>query len=112
MLAESIVLAGGGAVLGIVFAKLGIVLLLRIAPANLPRVAEVSIDPMVLGFTWASRLSGVVFGILPGAPCVAPNLAQTLARADAAGLGSGSDSSERRDRRGRALVRVARWARD
>ena len=40
MLAESVVLAVGGAVLGLFFAQLGIELLLGIAPATLPRVAR------------------------------------------------------------------------
>ena len=91
MLAESVVLAVSGAVLGLFFAELGIELLLRIAPANLPRVHDVSIDPMVLGFTLAaSLLSAFVFGILPALRASRPNLAQTLrAGGRTPGLGSG-----------------------
>src|SRR5205823_4682696 len=51
MLAESVVLALAGAVLGLFLAQLGIEVLLRIAPANLPRMDEVSIDPVVLAFS-------------------------------------------------------------
>lgn len=91
MLAESVVLATFGAALGLFFAQLGIELLLRIAPANLPRVAEVSIDPMVLAFTMGVALvSAFVFGILPAVRASRPNLAQTLrASGRTAGLGSG-----------------------
>ena len=79
MLAESVVLATFGAALGLLLAQLGIELLLRIAPANLPRVSEVSIDPMVLAFTMGVALfSALVFGILPALRASRPNLAQTL----------------------------------
>ena len=92
MLAESLVLAGGGALLGLGLAKLGINLLLAIAPANLPRIADVSIDPMVLGFTAAIALvAAFVFGILPALRASRPNLAQTLR---AAGRSSGLQSGK------------------
>jgi predicted permease len=91
MLAESVVLAIAGAALGLLFAQLGIDLLLRIAPANLPRVSEVSIDPIVLLFTMGIALvSALIFGILPALRASRPNLAQTLrASGRTAGLGSG-----------------------
>ena len=91
MLAESIVLAAAGAALGLLLAQLGIELLLRIAPANLPRVSEVSIDPMVLAFAMGVALvSALVFGMLPALRASRPNLAQTLrASGRTAGLGSG-----------------------
>ncbi len=91
MLAESLVLAGCGAVVGLGLAKLGINLLLNIAPANLPRIGDVSIDPMVLGFTAAiAAVAALVFGILPALRASRPNLAQTLrASGRSAGLQSG-----------------------
>jgi putative ABC transport system permease protein len=91
MLAESLVLAGCGAVVGLGLAKLGINLLLNIAPANLPRIADVSIDPLVLGFTAAiAAVAALVFGILPALRASRPNLAQTLrASGRSAGLQSG-----------------------
>ncbi|HTI64438.1 MAG TPA: ABC transporter permease [Gemmatimonadaceae bacterium] len=79
MLAESFVLAAGGAVVGLILAKLGIELLLRIVPPNLPRVGDVSIDPSVLVFAAAMALaSALVFGILPALRASRPNLSQTL----------------------------------
>jgi predicted permease len=91
MLAESLVLAVSGAALGLFFAQLGIELLLRIAPANLPRVTDVGIDPMVLAFTLGvSLLSAFVFGLLPALRASTPNLARTLrASGRTPGLGSG-----------------------
>jgi putative ABC transport system permease protein len=91
MLAESIVLAGCGAVLGLILAELGIVLLLRIAPASLPRVSDVSIDPMVAAFTLGcSLLSAFVFGVVPALRASRPNVALTLrAGGRAAGMVAG-----------------------
>ncbi len=91
MLAESVVLALAGAVLGLFFAQLGIELLLRIAPATLPRIHDVGIDPYVLAFTLgASLLSAFVFGSLPALRASTPNLAQTLrASGRSPGLGGG-----------------------
>ena len=92
MLAESMVLAGTGAIVGLGLAKLGITLLLDIAPANLPRIADVSIDPLVLGFTAAiAAAASLVFGILPALRASRPNLAQTLR---AAGRSSGLQSGK------------------
>jgi len=79
MLAESLVLAGGGALLGLALAKLGVDLLVSIAPASFPRVEDVSIDGMVLGFTVAlAVVSALIFGILPALRASRPNLSQTL----------------------------------
>ena len=79
MLVESVVIAGGGAILGLALAKLGIVLLLRVAPASLPRLDAIALDPMVLGFTIAlAMLSAFAFGMLPAIRASRPNLAQTL----------------------------------
>ena len=79
MLAESLVLAGAGAVVGLLFANLGIDLLLSIAPSTLPRVADVSIDLRVLMFTAVTAFaSALAFGMLPAWRASRPNLAQTL----------------------------------
>jgi putative ABC transport system permease protein len=79
LLAESLVLATLAAIIGIALAKLGIVLLLRLAPSNLPRLADVSLDPVVLGFTaLASVLAVVVFGLVPALRASRPDLAQVL----------------------------------
>ena len=79
MLAESVVLAAAGAIVGLLLAKLGIELLLNIVPSNLPRVSDVTLDPAVLGFTAAMALaSALAFGILPALRASRPNLSQTL----------------------------------
>jgi len=79
MLAESLVLAGAGALLGLLLAYLGVDLLLGIAPSNLPRVDDASIDPMVLGFTAIIAFaSALIFGMLPAWRASRPNLGRTL----------------------------------
>ncbi|MDB4877799.1 MAG: hypothetical protein JWM41_4245 [Gemmatimonadetes bacterium] len=104
MLAECLVLAVGGAALGLLLAKMGIDLLLSIAPSNLPRVGDVSIDPTVLGFTMAlALLSALIFGVLPAVRASRPNLAQTLrAGGRSPGLNSG-----KRLRQGVVIAEVA-----
>ncbi len=65
-LVESVLLGllGGAAGLGLAFG--GLRLLAAIAPADLPRLDEVSLDPVVLTFTLTiSILSGVFFGLFP-----------------------------------------------
>ena len=79
LLAECVVLAAFAAILGVALAKLGITLLLRLAPANLPRLSDVSLDPTVLGFTaLASVVAVFVFGLVPALRASRPDLAQVL----------------------------------
>jgi putative ABC transport system permease protein len=66
MMVESFVIAGAGALLGLLLASNGISLLRAIGPDNLPTIGEISLDPLVLGFTTlAALLSAIVFGIVP-----------------------------------------------
>jgi putative ABC transport system permease protein len=63
---ESITLAAFGGLLGIVLASWGTGVLLRFAPANLPRANEIHLDYAVLAFAIGlSLLSAMVFGVLP-----------------------------------------------
>jgi predicted permease len=66
LLAESLLLALGGGALGLALAYAALGLLRRMAPADLPRVDDIGIDPTVLLFTAAvSVLTGVLFGLVP-----------------------------------------------
>jgi putative ABC transport system permease protein len=79
LLAESLVLAGIAALLGVGLAKLGIALLLQLSPANLPRLADVSLDPVVLAFTVLASVAAVlIFGLVPALRASRPDLAQVL----------------------------------
>jgi putative ABC transport system permease protein len=79
MLAESLVVSAIGATLGLGLAQLGIKLLARIGPANLPRLDDVRIDVWVLGFAVLSTLgSAILFGLLPALRASRPNVIEIL----------------------------------
>ena len=66
MLAEALLLTSLGAVAGVALAWIGIRELHAIAPANLPRVETIRIDPIVLAFTAVVALAAAfVFGMVP-----------------------------------------------
>ncbi|HEU4796628.1 MAG TPA: ABC transporter permease [Pyrinomonadaceae bacterium] len=78
-LAEALVIAALGTIIGIGLAYLGINQLLAIAPENLPRLNAISIDTQVLAFSaLAGLLSAVLFGVVPAIRTAKPNLMQTL----------------------------------
>ena len=65
LLSESMLLSFAGGVLGVMLAVVIISLLRRMAPAQLPRLDDIDIGPLVLMFTLAiSMASGVVFGLM------------------------------------------------
>ncbi len=83
LLVETLLLAalGGGA--GIALAYGALRALVAIAPANLPRIPDIAIDPAVIGFAVAiSLLSGLLFGSIPVLKHARPRL-------DALGAGGG-----------------------
>src|SRR5262245_2156639 len=66
LLTEALLLAAAGAALGILLAEGLIALLVRLAPADLPRFDAVDLDARVLLFTLgASLLTVVVFALVP-----------------------------------------------
>ncbi len=79
LLTESVLLSVIGGVLGLVLAWWGIDLLMASIPEEIPRVKEVSLDPYVLGFTFAvSVLTGVLFGLAPALGASKPDLNSVL----------------------------------
>jgi len=79
MFAESMLLAGGGALLGLMLAQLGIRLLVALGPASLPRLDTVSLDPFVLVFTiLCAVVSALLFGVVPALRASRPDLADVL----------------------------------
>jgi predicted permease len=66
LLLESFVLGAAGGAAGLAIAYLGIELLQAAGPASLPRLHELSVDPVVLAFAvGASLLSSLLFGAFP-----------------------------------------------
>jgi predicted permease len=105
LLMESIILGIAGGVFGsgLAYASLG--LLVRIGPANLPRLGEISLDGRALGFTFAlSLLSGLVFGLLPALKYAGPRILLGLR---AAGRTSTSNREHHRLRNVLVVAQVA-----
>jgi putative ABC transport system permease protein len=101
LLTESVLLAAAGGAAGLVIAKWGMKLLLALAPENLPRMSDVSLDGRALAFTAAlTLLTGIGFGIFPAWQASKPNLNETLKDA---GRGS-TDEGRRRLIRGALVV--------
>ncbi|HZS07512.1 MAG TPA: ABC transporter permease [Blastocatellia bacterium] len=93
LLVESLLLALAGGALGVVIASSGVELLTALAPGNIPRVKEVSLDKWVLGFTAVvSLLTGLLFGLAPALQLARPDLNSTLKDGT---RGSGLGSSHR-----------------
>lgn len=79
LLTESLFLALLGGVAGLALAKWGLDLLLLLAPENLPRMSQVSLDGRVLGFTFLlTLLTGLVFGLVPALQASNPNLNEAM----------------------------------
>jgi putative ABC transport system permease protein len=78
-LAEAVLLALGGAVVGLGLAWVGIHELCAIAPASLPRLDAIGIDPAVLGFTvMAAVAAAALFGLAPAVRAARPSVAVLL----------------------------------
>ena len=96
LLVESLALALLGGALGIGLAYTGLRFLIAVGPATLPRLAEISIDPVVLTFALsASLLSALLFGLMPIVKHAGPKGAQAL---HGAARGDGRTSSQGRGR--------------
>lgn len=105
LLTESVLLAVAGGLVGLVVMYWGVRLLVALAPPDLPRIAEVSIDLPVLGIAMLTTLlTGIFVGLLP-------SISSTSVSAQAAlqDNSRGSVGSNRR-RRARAALVVAEIA--
>ncbi len=99
---ESLALAACGAAVGVGVAALIVRALPRLAPATVPRLAEVALDGRVLVFTGAlTVLAALLFGLLPSFQIVSARAAETL-RGSARTVGA----DRRRRRTWRLLVSV------
>ncbi len=66
LLTESVLLSGAGGFFGLIVAAIGLKVLLALAPADLPRLDEIRMNPNVLAFTLMLSVStGLFFGIFP-----------------------------------------------
>ena len=66
VLVEALLVGVSGGVLGVLVARWGVVALVALAPAELPRSGEIRVDIAVLMFSLVvSSLTGVLFGVIP-----------------------------------------------
>jgi putative ABC transport system permease protein len=90
LLAESVLLAGIGGLVGLLLASWGTGLLSALASAGLPRANEIRADGLTLLFTLGLSLaSGILFGVAPALHASRPDLHDALREA-ARGTGRGS----------------------
>jgi predicted permease len=95
LLTESLVLAAAGGALGLAVAALAIGFLRALHPANLPRLGEIGIDPVVLAFTAAvCMLTSVGFGLVPAIQAARADQRSTL---QSSGRGAGGGRQRIRD---------------
>jgi predicted permease len=100
LLSESLLVAVLGGVVGIGLAYAGIQLLLYLQPAQLPRLNEIALDPLVLAFALGLAIvAGLLFGAIPVLKYARPQLANALK--DSA---RGSSEGRERHRARNALV--------
>jgi putative ABC transport system permease protein len=97
---ESLLIAVASGVLGLLLTFAVLRVLLRIAPPNIPRLHEVSIDPVVVAFTLLTTLlAAVLLGILPALRLTSPDMLAMLSR-----YGRGTSAGRERNRTRQLLV--------
>ena len=91
MLVESILLGLVGGAVGLALAFVGVGALLHLAPANLPRLNEIRVDPVALLFNLAVSLgAAVLFGLWPAVRAARVDLNDALKQGGTRGvLGGG-----------------------
>ena len=104
LLTESLLVAIAGGALGTLLALWGVAFLVKLAPANLPRLDEIRVDGWVLGWTaLITILTAFVFGLAPALQSSRLNLNETLRDGSRATEGSG----RRRGRNGLVVIELA-----
>jgi predicted permease len=97
MLTESLLLAFIGGIAGITTAVITLKAVLRLVPANLPRLGEVNMDWRVLGFALLISLAtGLLFGLAPALHSSKAGLASTM-REGSRGSGYSAKAGRMRD---------------
>jgi predicted permease len=91
LLTESLMLAIGGGLLGVVLARAGVAWVHAVQPADVPRLHAIAIDGRVLLFTAAvSIVSGLLFGLAPALGTGRIDLHATLKDAGRGSAGAGA----------------------
>jgi putative ABC transport system permease protein len=105
LLLESVTLGLAGGVVGLGIAYGLLRLLVFLAPANLPRLDAIALDPAALLFTLVtSLLAGLLLGLIPVVKYAAPHVATGLR---SSGRSSSASRERHRARNGLVVVQVA-----
>lgn len=100
LLTESTMLALAGGTLGLLLALWGVALMTKLLPGDFPRLAEISMDWRVLGFTLgASVLTGILFGLAPALQISRSDVQESLKES-----GRGASGSKRQNRLRNLLI--------
>ena len=103
-LVETVLLAGIGGIVALCVVNAGMSALLSLAPADMPRLAEVRPDATVMGFTFLlSLLTGIAIGVVPAVAASRPELQTAL---KAGGRGATAGRGQRRVRSGLVVAEV------
>jgi len=79
LLTESVLLGIAGGCIGLLFAKMGVRVLVAALSGTLPRAEEITLDGHVLFYTLGiSILTGIVFGLIPALKTLSPQTHETL----------------------------------
>ena len=109
LLTESLVLAAAGAAAGLALAAVSLDVIVRLAPANVPRLSEVRIDASVLAFTAIWTLAAaLVFGLAPALGALKAGPMRSLRSWGSDAASARGPVRLRRDARGRAARGRAR----
>src|SRR4051794_29567367 len=89
LLTESLLLAGLGGLLGLLFAQWGTDALIRTVPQNIPRISDIQLDGVVLSFTLLVSLgTGIIFGLVPAWQASRVDLNSSLKSGSRTGTGA------------------------
>ena len=104
-LMESLLVAAGGALGGLLLAEWGLQVFLKFGQDFVPRSLEVGIDPIVLAFTAALALvTGLVMGLVPALQAAKPDVNEEL---QSASRGSTTGVAASRFRKGLLVAEIA-----
>jgi putative ABC transport system permease protein len=86
LLTESLLLALGGGLVGLLLAAGTVSLLAHAGPASVPRLAQAAIDPRLFGFALAVSLAtGILFGLAPAMQGSRTSLSESLSEGSRGG---------------------------
>ena len=105
MLAEALVIAATGSLIGVALAAAALPALVSVAPPSIPRLEQIRLDGLVVAFAVAaSMLSALLFGVTPAMRYTRPDMLAALRQ----GGRSATDGASRH--RGRNFLVVAQTA--